>query len=71
MKKQKRNLYCTAPDGTVLKRMTNRDYTHVVLAKPLGKWEDFHWCSRLDLAQKRYREWAGRGYPVKVVEVDK
>lgn len=51
----KQTLTVTFPDGTVGKRTTERNYTHVVAVAydTDKKWRAVHWCGSLALAEKQ------------------
>lgn len=48
-----RYLYCTAPDGTILRRRTDRDYSHAILVRlPNVGWGIARCAGRIDLAHQ-------------------
>ena len=48
-----RTLTATFPDGTILKRRTARDYTHVVSSEGRINPHNCSWCGRPDLVGAR------------------
>ncbi len=54
-----RTLTATMPDGTTEKRITARNYTHVVAVERESGWCAVSWASRLELAQKASNQWYG------------
>lgn len=60
----------TAPDGSKLKRKTERTYTHAILSNHEGKWKLESCIGRPDLVADRLEAF-GKGSPdVIAVEVD-
>tara|TARA_R100000995_G_C3427910_1_gene97113 strand:+ start:431 stop:715 length:285 start_codon:yes stop_codon:yes gene_type:complete len=67
----KRFVTVTAPDGTVLKRQTAREYSHVIVkerkgergvslsGKTIAKWDAFTWIGRPDLVAARIKSEIG------------
>ena len=57
-----RKLYAQAPDGTVVTRRTDRDYSHAVLAanERGGEWGSVSWHGTKVLATKSRDRWAPR-----------
>jgi hypothetical protein len=57
-----RTLTATAPDGTVVKRNTAADYTHVTLiydeVKGVKSWGAVSWSSSEALASKQFDKWS-------------
>jgi hypothetical protein len=65
----------TKADGTIVKRTTNRVYTHVVIAhwenKIDGNYTRVEWCGRLDLAQKVYKKYVNSpNVTLQIIPVD-
>jgi len=63
----KRRLSAVCPDGSIVSRLTHRDYSHVVVFKLEARehWEAYAWSSRLDLAEKKVNEvgnWLDKGW---------
>lgn len=65
-----RYIFCTAPDGTVLKRRTDRDYAHAVLAKGRdGAWTLENCSASYQGAIKARNKLQGFGYTAAIVPV--